>query len=132
MADNFVEFAKGQMGAVERLLKGLPGISGYIDKDLRRDADKRVRDAVASSLDQSKAAITAVQKLRTAHDVDLLYAWGVSPTEAVIPIAESNKIPSQLRSPPVQFPPFPYTYLPGRHHLRKWFQPVHGFQFHSF
>lgn len=61
MADNFVEFAKGQMGAVEKLIKGLPGIGGYIDKDLRRDADKRVREAVAASLDQSKAALVGVQ-----------------------------------------------------------------------
>ena len=61
MADNFVEFAQGQMGAVERLLKGLPGISGYVDKDMRRDADKRVRDAIAASLAQSQAAVTAVQ-----------------------------------------------------------------------
>ena len=63
MADNFVEFAKGQMGAVERLLKGLPGISGYVDKDMRRDADKRVRDAIAASLAQSQAALTAVQNV---------------------------------------------------------------------
>lgn len=61
MADNFVEFAKQQMGAVERLLKGLPGISGYVDKEMRRDADKRVREAVAASLSQSQAALTAVQ-----------------------------------------------------------------------
>ena len=45
MSDQFVESAKQQMGAVERLLKGLPGISGYVNKDLRRDADKRVREA---------------------------------------------------------------------------------------
>lgn len=61
MADNFVEFAKGQMGAVERLLKGLPGISGYVDKEMRRDADKRVREAIAGTLGQSQAALTAVQ-----------------------------------------------------------------------
>lgn len=61
MAENFVEFAKSQMGAVEKLLKGLPGIKGYIDKELRRDADKRVREAIAASLEQSKAALTAAQ-----------------------------------------------------------------------
>ncbi|GIV67701.1 hypothetical protein [Caldilinea sp.] len=61
MTENFVEFAKSQMGAVERLLKGLPGVKGYIDKELRRDADKRVRDAIAASLEQSKAALTAAQ-----------------------------------------------------------------------
>lgn len=61
MADNFTEFAKSQMGAVEKLIKGLPGIGGYIDKELRRDADKRVREAIAASLDQSKAALIGVQ-----------------------------------------------------------------------
>jgi hypothetical protein len=61
MADNFVEFARSQMGAVEKLLKGLPGISGYIDKELRRDADKRVRETIATALDQSKAALIGVQ-----------------------------------------------------------------------
>ncbi|GIK75970.1 MAG: hypothetical protein BroJett021_49580 [Chloroflexota bacterium] len=61
MADNFTEFAKSQMGAVEKLIKGLPGIGGYIDKELRRDADKRVREAIAASLDQSKAALLGVQ-----------------------------------------------------------------------
>ena len=61
MADNFVEFAKGQMGAVEKLIKGLPGIGGYIDKDLRRDADKRVREAIAASLAQSQTALLGVQ-----------------------------------------------------------------------
>ncbi len=40
MSDQFVDFAKSQMGAVERLLKGLPGIGGYIDKELRRQDDK--------------------------------------------------------------------------------------------
>lgn len=61
MADNFVEFARSQMGAVEKLLKGLPGIGGYIDKELRRDADKRVRETIAAALDQSKAALIGVQ-----------------------------------------------------------------------
>ena len=58
MSDQFVDFAKSQMGAIERLLKGLPGISGYVDKELRRDADKRVRDSIALVLgtEQSCAA----------------------------------------------------------------------------
>jgi len=61
MTENFVESAKNQMGGVERLLKGLPGIRGYVDKELRRDADKRVREAIVASLDQSRAALVAVQ-----------------------------------------------------------------------
>jgi hypothetical protein len=31
------------------------------DKELRRDADKRVREAIAASLDQSRAALVAVR-----------------------------------------------------------------------
>lgn len=61
MSDQFVESAKQQMGAVERLLKGLPGISGYVDKDLRRDADKRVREGIVLTLQQSQASLTDVQ-----------------------------------------------------------------------
>ena len=61
MSDQFVESAKQQMGAVERLLKGLPGISGYVDKELRRDADKRVRESIALELEQSKASLMDAQ-----------------------------------------------------------------------
>ena len=61
MSDQFVDFAKSQMGAVERLLKGLPGIGGYIDKELRRDADKQVREGLARTLEQSKAELLEIQ-----------------------------------------------------------------------
>jgi len=61
MSDQFVESAKQQMGAVERLLKGLPGIGGYVDKELRRDADKRVRESIAQELERSKAALMDAQ-----------------------------------------------------------------------
>jgi hypothetical protein len=61
MSDQFVDFAKSQMGAIERLLKGLPGISGYIDKELRRDADKRVREGLVQALDHSKSELMDIQ-----------------------------------------------------------------------
>jgi hypothetical protein len=61
MSDQFVDNAKGQMGAIERLLKGLPGISGYIDKELRRDADKRVREGLVQMLDHSKSELMEIQ-----------------------------------------------------------------------
>ena len=41
----------------------------------------------------ANTAVSALQKLRSSDQVDLFYAWGVSPTEAIIPIAESNKLP---------------------------------------
>ena len=63
MSDQYVEGARDRMGAIQRLLKGLPGISGYTDKELRRDADKRVRDLLAGQLEEQKAALFGVQQL---------------------------------------------------------------------
>lgn len=62
MSDSFVESAKGQMGAIEGLLKGLPGISGYVDKELRRDADKRVRTMIAGQLEEQKQRLFGIQQ----------------------------------------------------------------------
>ena len=53
------------MGAIEALIKGLPGISGYVDKELRRDADKRVRVMIAARLDEQKQALFAIQRKLT-------------------------------------------------------------------
>ena len=54
MSDQFVEQAKANQGALERLFKGLPGIRGYADKELRRDADKRLREQLALQLTEQK------------------------------------------------------------------------------
>jgi hypothetical protein len=62
MSDRYVEEAKKNMNALERLLKGLPGISGYVDRELRRDADKRLRDLIANQLDEQKRALMEIQK----------------------------------------------------------------------
>ena len=61
MSDSHVEAAKSQMGAIERLLKGLPGISGYYEKEMRRDADKRLREEVALALEQCKGDLMDIQ-----------------------------------------------------------------------
>ncbi len=63
MSDQFVDAAKARMGAVERLLKGLPGISGYVDKETRRDADKRLRELIAGQLEEQKQALLEVQRM---------------------------------------------------------------------
>jgi hypothetical protein len=63
MSDQFVDAAKDRMNFLEKLLKGLPGISGYIDKELRRDADKRLRELIAGELEEQKQALFAVQHL---------------------------------------------------------------------
>lgn len=62
MSDQSVEQAKATMGAVERLLKGLPGIAGYVDKELRRDADKRLRELIAGQLTEQKLQLLTIQK----------------------------------------------------------------------
>jgi hypothetical protein len=61
MSDLFVNAAKDRMNFLERLLKGLPGISGYVDKELRRDADKRLRDLIAAELEEQKQALLSIQ-----------------------------------------------------------------------
>ena len=62
MSDQYVDRAKERMGAIERLLKGLPGIRGYVDKELRRDADKRLRELIAQQLEEQKQALFGVQR----------------------------------------------------------------------
>jgi hypothetical protein len=62
MTDPYVEKAKEEMNVFERLLKGLPGIRGYVDKELRRDADKRLREMIANQLEEQKRNLLDVQK----------------------------------------------------------------------
>ena len=62
--------AKSQMGAIEGLLSKLPGIKGYREKELRRDADKQVRDTLARELAERRTKITGLQS-------DLLAAGGL-------------------------------------------------------
>ena len=44
-----VEQAKSEMGSIEKFVAKLPGIKGYREKELRRDADKQVRGIGAPS-----------------------------------------------------------------------------------
>lgn len=41
----------------------------------------------------ANTAVSVLQKLRATNNIDLYYAWGVSPTEAIVPITEANKLP---------------------------------------
>jgi hypothetical protein len=77
MPESFVNRAKDQMGAIERLLKGLPIVRGYMDKELRREADRRLRETLSSTLEAEKQRIFNIQKkllssggLRYLDDVD--------------------------------------------------------------
>jgi hypothetical protein len=65
MSDDFVNAAKDNMSAIESLVAGLPGIGGYVDKELRRDADRRVRMLIASRLEEQKQALFNIQRKLT-------------------------------------------------------------------
>lgn len=62
MTNRFVEQAKSQYGAIEKLLSGLPGIGGYMDKELRRDADYKLRQMIAENLSDPLKELLSVQK----------------------------------------------------------------------
>ncbi len=60
--DQIIENAKAEMGTLEALFKGLPGIRDYVDKELRRAADKRLRDQLADHLQGQKTQLVQIQK----------------------------------------------------------------------
>ena len=62
MSDRFVNEAKERMDALSGLIKGLPGIQGYIDKELDRDADKRLRTMIAEQLNTQRRLLLDAQK----------------------------------------------------------------------
>ena len=62
MSDSFIEKAEDAMGAVETVIKGLPGVQGYVEKELRRDADWRVRQMLATRLTEQKEKLVDIQK----------------------------------------------------------------------
>lgn len=56
-----IEKAKQGMGKVERALSGLPGVEGYREKEMRRDADKQVRETLAHKLEEVRRRLTELQ-----------------------------------------------------------------------
>jgi hypothetical protein len=77
MTNPFVDKAKEEMGAIERLLKGLPIIRGYVDKELRRDADFDCAISITDELNAEKLRLYVLQQkllggsgLRFIEDVD--------------------------------------------------------------
>lgn len=62
MTNRFVDQAKSQYGALEKLLSRLPGVGGYMDKELRRDADFKLRQMIAENLTQPLHDLLTVQQ----------------------------------------------------------------------
>ncbi|GAB4561872.1 MAG: hypothetical protein Kow0047_09600 [Anaerolineae bacterium] len=61
---------RDQMGKIEGFLAGLPGIEGYKEKELRREADRKVREMLAQLLEDQRARLTGLQ-------LDLLSSGGL-------------------------------------------------------
>jgi ribosomal protein L17 len=55
------ETVDASQSGLERLLKKVPGFSGYKDKELRREADKLLRVAVADQFDDQRRRLSELQ-----------------------------------------------------------------------
>jgi hypothetical protein len=77
MTKDILEGARGGQNALERLMNVLPGFRGYREKELRRDADKILREHLARRLDLAKkpldeaaAAATRSGGLASINDIE--------------------------------------------------------------
>lgn len=61
--DQILENAKAKQGALEALVKGLPGIRDYVDKEMRRSADRRLRADLADYLQAQHGTLVQEQQL---------------------------------------------------------------------
>lgn len=52
-----MEKARAARNVLERLGKKIPGISGYLDRELTREVDQLVRSHLANSLDAARTAV---------------------------------------------------------------------------
>ena len=74
---DILDKARGGQNPLERLMNVLPGFRGYREKELRRDADKILRDHLAKRLDLTKkhfdeasAALTRSGGLGGMNDIE--------------------------------------------------------------
>jgi len=56
-----VESAKASMGGIERIVSALPGIQGYREKEMRRDADRQVRNQFVHELEDRRTRIARLE-----------------------------------------------------------------------
>lgn len=63
--DRILDTARGGQNALERLMNALPGFRGYREKELRRDADRLLRDHLAGRLDRAKKSLDAIADAAT-------------------------------------------------------------------
>jgi hypothetical protein len=65
--------AREQLNGLERILHKVPGFKGYLERELRRDSDRRQREFVVKQLRLVKSGMNQViQTASRAKDFDLL------------------------------------------------------------
>lgn len=63
------ETNEGVLGRLERLMRKIPGFSGYLDKKERRESDRELREALASKLDEVRLALGGISETLSADIV---------------------------------------------------------------
>ena len=66
--DTSIESMKENMGPIESLLKGLPGVRDYVDNELRRTVDKRLREKIVVYLSQQQNRFLQLQRQLLEHN----------------------------------------------------------------
>lgn len=61
MGSNLTDQLKNDRGGFSKVLSHIPGFHGYMEKETRRDADKIIRDTLATRFDQQLTRITNLQ-----------------------------------------------------------------------
>jgi len=59
---DFQQTVRGAMGGFEQLVSRIPGYSGYKEKETRREADKLLREYLATQLDAERRRLADIQR----------------------------------------------------------------------
>ncbi len=79
---SLLDQVKDQMGGFEQLVAKIPGYKGYKEKELRREADKLLRDHIVNRLRTVKTQLDGLQQdLIGAGKFDLLDETGSAATQ---------------------------------------------------
>ena len=62
MIEQLFEKVQSDMDPFKKIASKIPGFSGYIERQSRRDADKLLRDTIADRFDEQWARISALQR----------------------------------------------------------------------
>ncbi|MCS6906710.1 MAG: hypothetical protein RML93_02355 [Anaerolineales bacterium] len=60
--DQIVRKVAGDLDPFKKILSNVPGFKGYIDRQIRRDQDKILRDTIASRFEELWQRISALQR----------------------------------------------------------------------